>query len=330
LVGGVARVQNVEVDHNQPGRPARDADVERGPGRPRGADPAGVDGGALQKYLRYQLGLSWAKIVKAGKNQATLANTYQRLTGRTTAYADFKAFADRHWPAAHPSGIVGTDNAFPVADGLELWHDWKSLGGIVESAPVSVSWGPSRFDTFAIGTDSALYHRWYDGTSWGGWESLGGICQSSPSVVSWEPGRRDIFVVGTDSGLYHRWWDGAHWGGFEGLGGVLTSQPTAVSWAPDRIDVFALGEDNACWHRWWDGHAWGGWESLGGILMGKVAAACWGPNRIDLFGVGTDHALYHRWWDGHAWGGWESLGGILTPTGGCLLGRRTTRRLRPR
>jgi len=84
-------------------------------------------------YLRYQLGLTWAKIVKAGKGQATLAQTYERLTGRTTAYADFKAFADRHWPAAHPSGITGTDNAFPVSDGLELWHPWQSLGGIVES-----------------------------------------------------------------------------------------------------------------------------------------------------------------------------------------------------
>jgi hypothetical protein len=44
-------------------------------------------------FLRYQLGLSWAKIVKAGRGQSTLAATYQRLTGRTTAYADFKAFS---------------------------------------------------------------------------------------------------------------------------------------------------------------------------------------------------------------------------------------------
>jgi len=263
-------------------------------------------------FLRYQLGLTWAKIVKAGKGQATLAWTYQRLTGKTTAYADFKAFVDRHWPAGHPANLGATDNPFPVSDGLELWHNWQSLGGILESAPVTVSWGPNRFDTFAIGTNSALFHRWWDGHAWGGWESLGGLCQSAPSVVSWEPGRLDIFVVGTDSGLYHRWWDGAHWGGFEGLGGTISSQPTAVSWAPDRIDVFALGEDNACWHRWWDGHAWGGWESLGGTFDGKISAACGGPNRIDLFGLGTDHALYHKWWDGHGWGGWESLGGVLT------------------
>jgi hypothetical protein len=263
-------------------------------------------------YLRYQLGLSWAKIVKAGRGQATLAQTYQRLTGRATAYADFKAFVDRQWPPGRPSGIAGTDNPFPLSDGVETWHAWQSLGGVVASAPVTVSWAPNRFDTFAVGSDSALYHRFWDGAHWSGWESLGGLCQSAPSVVSWEPGRLDLFVVGADSGLYHRWWDGARWGGFESLGGTLSSQPTAVSWAPDRLDVFALGEDNACWHRFWDGHHWGGWESLGGIFMGKIAATCWGPNRIDLFGVGTDHALHHRFWDGNAWGDWESLGGVLT------------------
>ena len=263
-------------------------------------------------YLRYQLGLSWAKIVKAGRGQATLAQTYQRLTGRTTAYADFKAFVDRQWPPARPSAIVATDNPFPRSDGVVTWHALQSLGGIVESAPVSVSWAPNRFDTFAIGTDSGLYHRFWDGAHWGGWESLGGLCQSAPCVLSWEPGRLDVFVVGTDSGLYHRWWDGAHWGGFEGLGGTLGSQPTAVSWAPDRLDVFALGDDKACWHRFWDGNQWGGWESLGGVFTGKIAATCWGPNRVDLFGVGTDHALYHRFWDGSAWGNWESLGGVLS------------------
>jgi Repeat of unknown function (DUF346) len=120
--------------------------------------------------------------------------------------------------------MVGTDNAFPRPDGLETWHDWQSLGGIVESAPMIVAWGLHRLDTFAIGTDSGLYHRWWDGSNWGGWEGLGGLCQSAPTVVTWEPGRLDIFVVGTDSGLYHRWWDGARWGGFEGLGGTLSSR----------------------------------------------------------------------------------------------------------
>ena len=34
------------------------------------------------------------------------------------------------------------------------------------SGPV-VSWGPNRLDVFVVGTDSALYHKWWNGASWG-------------------------------------------------------------------------------------------------------------------------------------------------------------------
>jgi Zn-dependent M28 family amino/carboxypeptidase len=29
-----------------------------------------------------------------------------------------------------------------------------------------VSWGPNRLDVFAIGTDGAMYHRWWNGSTW--------------------------------------------------------------------------------------------------------------------------------------------------------------------
>jgi hypothetical protein len=259
-------------------------------------------------WLRYQLHFTWAEIVAAGG--PTLAATYQNLTGRTDALAQFTGLLNRHFPAGTPCGLTN-DNPFPLLDPAG-WGGWESLGGILETEPVVVSWAPDRLDGFAVGTDSALWHRWWDGSSWGGWESLGGVLQSQPTVVSWGPNRLDVFAVGSDSALWHRWWDGSSWGGWESLGGLLESEPVAVSWAPNRIDVFALGTDHALWHRWWDGSSWGGWESLGGILMGTPTAVAWDTDRLDIFGVGTDRALWHRWWDGSSWGGWESLGGILT------------------
>ncbi len=267
-------------------------------------------------WLRYQLKFSWAEIVAAGA--PTLAQTYTSLTGRTDALARFRTFMQTYFPAGTPTSL-NTDNPFPLLSAASSWHGWESLGGIIESPPVVVSWGPDRLDIFAIGTDQALYHRWWDGAAWGGWESLGGILVSTPSVVSWGPNRIDIFGVGTDNALWHKWWDGAQWGGWESLGGILTSPPTVVSWAPNRLDVFAIGTDSALYHRWWDGAQWGGWESLGGILVNPPTAVSWGPNRIDIFGVGTDHAVYHRWWDGAQWGGWESLGGIVmsSPSAVC-------------
>jgi hypothetical protein len=192
------------------------------------------------------------------------------------------------------------------------WGGWESLGGILESPPHAVAWGADRLDIFAIGTDSAMWHRWWDGASWGGWESLGGIIITAPEVVSWEANRLDVFALGTNHALWHRWWDGSSWGGWESLGGILTSLVSAVSWGPNRLDIFGLGTDHALWHRWWDGSSWGGWESLGGILVSPPKVVSWGPNRLDVFALGTDNALWHRWWDGSSWGGWESLGGILT------------------
>jgi len=82
--------------------------------------------------------------------------------------------------------------------------------------PKAVSWSVNRLDIFVVGTDSALWHKWWDGSSWGGWESLGGILESplngsrltygALDAAAWAANRLDIFVAGTDSALWHKWW----------------------------------------------------------------------------------------------------------------------------
>jgi len=205
-----------------------------------------------------------------------------------------------------------------IATSGQAWGGWEYLGGVIMETPDCVSWGASRIDCFARGTDNAMYHRWWDGSSWGGWESLGGVIMDAPDCVSWGPNRIDCFARGTDNAMYHRWWDGAAWGGWENLGGVILGGPDCVSWGPNRIDCFAKGTDNAMYHRWWDGAAWGGWESLGGTILESPDCVSWGPNRIDCFARGTDAAMWHRWWDGAAWGGWESLGGVILDKPDCV------------
>ena len=53
------------------------------------------------------------------------------------------------------------------------------MGGVCVGAPRVCSWGPNRLDVFVVGTDSALYHKWWDGSAWGpsltGYERLGGV-----------------------------------------------------------------------------------------------------------------------------------------------------------
>jgi len=97
------------------------------------------------------------------------------------------------------------------------------------SSPV-VAWSSNRLDVFVTGTDRALYHKWWNGSSWGpsitAYERMGGICTSSPRVTAWGPNRLDVFVTGTDKALYHKWWNGSSWGpsvtGYEYMGGVIT------------------------------------------------------------------------------------------------------------
>jgi hypothetical protein len=201
-----------------------------------------------------------------------------------------------------------------------------AAGGARSSSSPVVSWGSNRIDAFVLGSDRALYHKWWNGSAWGpsltGYEGMGGVCTSVPQAVAWGANRLDVFVTGTDSALYHKWWNGSAWGpsltGYENMGGICVGDPRVVSWGPDRLDVFVLGTDRALYHKWWNGSAWGpsltGYERMGGICMSQPEVVAWGPNRLDVFVIGTDRALYHKWWDGSAWGpsltGYERLGGI--------------------
>ena len=194
------------------------------------------------------------------------------------------------------------------------------------SSPV-VSWGSNRLDVFAIGTNSALYHKWWNGSTWGpsvtGYEHMGGRILGHPEVVAWGPNRLDVFVIGTNSALYHKWWNGSAWGpsvtGYEHMGGRILGQPKVVAWGPNRLDVFVIGTNSALYHKWWNGSAWGpsvtGYEHMGGRILGHPEVVAWGPNRLDVFVIGTNSALYHKWWNGSAWGpsvtGYEYMGGKI-------------------
>src|SRR6266436_5274734 len=193
-----------------------------------------------------------------------------------------------------------------------------------------VSWGPERLDIFVIGTDAALYHKyWSPSTGWGpsvlGYERLGGIIVGNPMTVSWAFERLDIFVVGTDAALYHKYWSpSTGWGpsvlGYERLGGVIVGSPAVVSWGPERLDIFVRGTDLALYHKCWSpSTGWGpsitDYERLGGVCVADPVAISWGPERLDIFVRGTDLALYHKCWSpSTGWGpsitDYERLGGV--------------------
>jgi spore germination protein YaaH len=206
----------------------------------------------------------------------------------------------------------------------DLWNElalkfsavptWDSLGGTLTAGPGAASWGPDRLDVFAHGSDHALWHRWWSGSTWSGWALGGGVLATgtAPAAVSWGQGRLDVFVQGTDGAVWHSWFDGRSWKGWESLGGQVTSSPAVASWGSGRLDVFARGSDNGLWHRWYGGGVWGSWEPLGGTRRAREGATGRGANAVDVFVTGTDSQLWHLWWGGGQWWGWQTLGGQLT------------------
>ncbi len=58
---------------------------------------------------------------------------------------------------------------------MQISEKVKNLN--VATKPV-VSWGSNRLDVFGLGLDSAMYHKWWDGSNWGpsvtDWQLLGG------------------------------------------------------------------------------------------------------------------------------------------------------------
>jgi Repeat of unknown function (DUF346) len=90
---------------------------------------------------------------------------------------------------------------------VATWSGWEKRGGTLVGEGVgAASWAENRLDVFARGTDNAMHHQWWDGSSWSGWEKRGGTLTGGPAAVSWGPNRIDTFAIGTDKALYHQWW----------------------------------------------------------------------------------------------------------------------------
>ena len=157
----------------------------------------------------------------------------------------------------------------------------KIWAGSCLGQPKVVSWGPNRLDVFVMGTDSALYHKWWNGSAWGpsltGYEHMGGVIVGRPEVVvvGSEPAgclRASAPTArSTTSGGMVR--PGVRHSPATKIWVVSTSPPRVIAWGPNRLDVFVTGTDSALYHKWWNGSAWGpsltGYEYMGGVIIGS-------------------------------------------------------------
>ena len=198
----------------------------------------------------------------------------------------------------HPRGVSDTsDNSAPTGDNSAFtepgdvqaanfedngFGNWEALGGRLTSGPDACSWAPGRLDVFALGEDSGLWHKSYEG-GWSDWQSLGRpqwyTITSTPSAVSRAFGRIDVFARGQDNyGLWRMSYEGG-WSEWTSLGErptFISGRPEACWWGPGRLDVFARVPRNGnreLWHKSYEPA--GGWESLGGELTSDPSAVSW-------------------------------------------------------
>src|SRR5262249_12799963 len=155
---------------------------------------------------------------------------------------------------------------------------YEPLGGHFASSPAVVHAGGGQIHVLLLGTDSALYHVWWDGTRWlpspppfasRGGETLGGNFTGAPVVVQTGLDQFAVFGVSrSDSSLQVKRWSGGRWvegtGTFTPLGGQILGLPSAASVGDGTIDVVALHSPSTPYYQRFDGAAWlQNWEQFG-------------------------------------------------------------------
>jgi C1A family cysteine protease len=201
----------------------------------------------------------------------------------------------------------------------------------VGGAPAVTAQNANSLDLFVNGTDGALYHKYWTGTTWTPSTSLGGNSTADPAATSRAPGSIDVFTRSTDGALWstNTTNNGTSWSNWYKIGGQLApgTGPAADARGTNSLDVFVQGTDHVLYYTHWDGTAWSAWHSLGGVLTSSPAATSSGNGVIDVFVRGTDGAIWERTTTngGATWSNWASLGGQLasgTGPAACLQGSR--------
>jgi C1A family cysteine protease len=236
-----------------------------------------------------------------------------------------------------PNAIAG--QSFYSPDGT-TWTDLATYGGgaaysyvanihafASATAPITVASSPAvtaqnanSLDLFVNGSDGALYHKYWTGTTWTASTSLGGNLTSDPAATSRAPGYMDVFMRGSDGALWSRntMNNGTTWNAWYSIGGQILpgTGPAVCERGLNSLDVFVQGTDHVLYYTHWDGTTWSGWKSLGPGLTSSPGVTSQANGKIDVFVRGTDNAIWYREYSGSSWSNWMGLGGqVASGTG---------------
>ena len=125
------------------------------------------------------------------------------------------------------------------------WADWKSLGGMLASAPTAAVLPDGSARVFAYGADQGLWMRAYT-SGWSDWQEIiigevadGVRITSAPAAAAGSAGL-DVYVRGSDGHLWSMHSaDGSAWGAWVDGGGTLGSAIAPVVMPAGEIMLFA-------------------------------------------------------------------------------------------
>ena len=190
----------------------------------------------------------------------------------------------------------------------------NDIGGVYTTGAGLISRSANTLDAFAVGTDGAVYHRFFDGSSWHGNENLGGKMRAlAPTAVTWDANRIDVFAIGTNGHIQHNSFTGK-WNTWEQLAATTNYEVAATTFGPGDLSLFVTGTDSSIWHVWQDSNGWHN-DNLGGGTNFALAATKVNlqtgkaiTSSIWVFHVGTNGVVFYKKWQ-NRWSDWFSLGG---------------------
>lgn len=243
-------------------------------------------------WLRYQLGFDLVQIVCAGG--ATLAETFNRLTGGTNGFDQFNNLLSLRYPPGIPSGLT-TDNPFPIGkekDGILLigcyysshnwigpdiyviygkakWHipDVDTLNRLFPGKPINQIWEPILMSIDTIPVNGTMLRE-----------------ESNPQVYIIEGGKKKPLQPGDpfDPDRVHVLWDGAL-ADIEFCPSIIQGHVTDKSGAPINGARLWLSPDGFELYTGPDGHYQSGPLNLGVIDIDVRADGYYGQSaRVTL------------------------------------------------
>jgi hypothetical protein len=195
------------------------------------------------------------------------------------------------------------------------WSGWQNLGGVLAGTP-AITYRSGRYDVFGIGSDGAVYQRYWSNGTWSTWYDLGGgpFTGGVTAVYASDTGQYHVLAVSKNTGaVYRKVFANGAWSTWQNLGGVVTGTP-AITYHVGRFDVFGIGTDGAAYQKYWSNGNWSAWYNLGGgPFTGGVAAVYASDtkqNHVLAVSKNTG-AVYRKVFANGAWSGWQNLGGVL-------------------